>query len=142
MTQQKHSVSQDNLDRVGSLITKAGVLADEETNQIATAPFLFARIKARISAEELRLEDRSLWASFWPISKSAVPAMVIIAAVSFGLSVYMGGNKNQTPAFSVDAYLRTNESGVENIVFAERRPLTRDEVLATIISRDEREAVR
>lgn len=142
MNQQKHSISQKKLDRVGGLIAKAGVLTDEETSEIATAPFLFARIKARISSEEQRLGNRNLWASFWPISKRAVPAMVIIAAVSFGLSVYMGGNKNQTAAFSVDAYLRTNESGVENIVFAERRPLTRDEVLATIISRDEREAVR
>jgi hypothetical protein len=142
MTQQKHSISHELLDRVGRLITKAGVLADAETSEIASAPFLFARIKARISSEELRLENRSLWTGFWPISKRAVPVMVIIAAVSFGLSVYMSGNKNQPAAFSVDAYLRTNESGVENIVFAERRPLTRDEVLATIISRDEREAGR
>lgn len=141
MTQEKHSISQEQLDRVGRLITKAGVLPDEETSEIATAPFLFARIKGRISSKE-RLEDRGLWAGFWPTAKRAVPAMVIIAAVSFGLSVYMSGNKTQAAAFSVDAYLRTNESGVENIVFAERRPLTSDEVLATIISRDDREAIR
>lgn len=142
MTQEKHSISQTQLDRVGRLITRAGVLPDEESSKIATTPFLFARIKARISSEEQQRENLGLWAGFWPTAKRAVPAMVIIAAVSFGLSVYMSGNKNQTAAFSVDAYLRTNESGVENIVFAERRPLTSDEVLATIFSRDDREAVR
>ena len=68
--------------------------------------------------------------------------MMILAAVSFGLSSYMTGNKTQPAAFSVDAYLGTNESGIENMMFAERRPLTRDEVLATIFTKDEREAVK
>lgn len=142
MTQQKHSISPEQLDRVGRLVAKAGGLSESETSQIATGPFLFARIKTRISHEEKRLENRSLWTGFWPTSKRAVPAMIIIAALSFGLSLYMSGNKTQATAFSVDAYLRTNDTGFENIVFAERRPLTRDEVLATIISRDEREAIR
>ena len=142
MTQEKPSLLPEQLDRLGRLITKTGALTDANKSEIANAPFLFARIKARIASEEQRLENRNLWAGFWPISKREVPAMVIIAAISFGLSVYMNGNKNSTAAFSVDAYLRTNESGVENIVFAERRPLTRDEVLATIISRDEPEAGR
>ena len=142
MTQQKHSISQEQLDQRGRLVSRAGVLAEAETSEIASAPFLFARIKTRISSEEQRLENRSFWLAFWPASRRAVPAMIIIAALSFGLSLYLSGNKTQPAAFSVDAYLRTNESGVENMVFAERRPLTRDEVLATIISRDEREAVR
>lgn len=142
MTQEKDSISGNRLDRAGRLLTKAAVLPELESGQIAESPFLFARIRARIASEQQLFETRGIWSGFWPISKRAIPAMLIVAALSLGLSVYMAGNKTQSVAFSVDAYLGTNESGIENMVFAERRPLTRDEVLATIISRDEREAGR
>ena len=135
MRQARNSVSSDTLDRAGSIITKAAVLSAEEAAEIAASPFLFARIQARINAER-QLSDAGIWKAFWAISKRAIPAMMLVAALSFGLSLYFTGNKNQPTAFSVDAYLGTTESGVENLVFAERRPLTRDEVLATIISSD------
>jgi hypothetical protein len=61
--------------------------------------------------------------------------------LSLGLFVYTG-NKSANPAFSVDAYLGTSESRVEKLVFAERQPVTVDEVLATIVTRDEREPAR
>ena len=135
MTQEKAAISRERLDRAGRIITKAAVLSEDKTREIAAAPFLFARIQARIAGEG-QVSDAGIWTAFWSISKRAIPAMMIVAALSFGLSVYFTGNKNQPTAFSVDAYLGTNESGVENLVFAERRPLTQDEVLATIISSD------
>lgn len=135
MTQEKASISRERLDRAGRIITKAAVLSEDKAREIAAAPFLFARIQARIAGEE-QVSDAGIWMPFWSISKQAIPAMMIVAALSFGLSVYFTGNKNQPTAFSVDAYLGTTESGVENLVFAERRPLTSDEVLATIISND------
>ena len=142
MRQEKESISPERLDRAGRLITKASVLSEQQANEIAESPFLFARIRERIASEQSSPASRGIWPGFWSISRKALPAMVIVAALSFGLSIYVAGNKNQAAAFSVDAYLGTNESGFENMVFAERRPLTRDEVLATIISRDEREAGR
>jgi len=135
MNQEKASISRERLDRAGRIITKAAVLSEDKAREIAAAPFLFARIQARI-ASEAQVSDAGIWTAFWSISKRALAAMMIVAAVSFGLSVYFTGNKNQSTAFSVDAYLGTTESGVENLFFAERRPLTQDEVLATIISND------
>ena len=135
MTQEKDSISRESLDHAAGIITRAAVLSEQEAGEIAAAPFLFARIQARIASEAQTSEAR-IWTGFWSISKRAIPAMMIVAALSFGLSVYFTGNKSQPTTFSVDAYLGTNESGVENLVFAERRPLTRDEVLATIISSD------
>jgi hypothetical protein len=135
MTQEKDSISRKRLERAGSIITKAAGLSEEEASEIAAAPFLFARIQAGIAGEG-QISDAGIWTAYWSISRRAIPAMMIVAAISFGLSVYFTGNKNQPTAFSVDAYLGTNESGVENLVFAERRPLTQDEVLATIISSD------
>jgi hypothetical protein len=135
MTQEKASISRERLDRAGRVITKAAVLSEDKAREIAAAPFLFARIQARITGEG-QVSEAGISMPFWSISKRAIPAMMIVAALSFGLSVYFTGNKNQPTAFSVDAYLGTTESGVENLVFAERRPLTQDEVLATIISSD------
>ena len=135
MNQERDLISHERLDRAGRIITKAATLSDEEAGEIAATPFLFARIQARIAAEQ-QVGDAGIWTAFWSISKRAIPAMMIVAALSFGLSLYFTGNKNQPTAFSVDAYLGTNETGVENLVFAERQPLTRDEVLATIISND------
>ena len=141
MTKEKDPISRDRLDRIGRAITRAAVLSAAESEEIAKAPFLWANIRTRI-AQQQSLEGSSVWSGFWEISKRAIPAMMIVAALSFGLSAYMTGNKTQSAAFSVDAYLGANDSGIENMVFAERRPLTRDEVLATIITKDEREAVR
>lgn len=140
MSQEKESILRERLDHAGRLITNAAVVSEAEASEIAAAPFLFARIQARIASER-QVSEAGIWTAFWSISKRAIPAMIIVAALSFGLSVYLTGNKNQTTAFSVDAYLGANESGVENLVFAERRPLTTDEVLATIIS-NERELGR
>ena len=142
MNQEKDRVSPESLDGAGSALMSAAALSEAETDDIAAAPFLFSRIKARIDEEQQRQESRNVWAGFWMISKRAIPAMMIIAALSFGLSAYMTGNKTQPVAFSVDAYLRANESGMDNMLFAERRPLTREEVLNSIIARDEREASR
>jgi hypothetical protein len=135
MTQEKDVISRERLDRAGRIVTKSAGISEEKASELAAAPFLFARIQSRI-ASEAQVSDAGIWTAFWSISKRALPAMMIVAAFSFGLSVYFTGNKNQPTAFSVDAYLGTTESGVENLVFAERRPLTHDEVLATIISND------
>ena len=141
MTKEKDSVSRERLDLIGRRITNAAVLSEAESDEIANAPFLLANIRRRIAGQQL-LDSSRVWSGFWQISKRAIPAMMIVAALSFGLSSYMTGNKTQPVAFSVDAYLGTTESGIENMMFAERRPLTRDEVLATIITKDEREVVR
>ena len=142
MTEEKQAISRVGLDRTGSSIIRSAGLPESETDEISAAPFLFGRIRTQIANEQQALNDRSNLSSFWLISKRAIPAMMLVAALSFGLSAYMTGNKTQPSAFSVDAYLGTNESGIENMVFAERRQLTNDEVLATIIARDEREANR
>ena len=91
---------------------------------------------------EQQVADVGIWTGFWSISRRAIPAMMIVAALSLGLSFYFTGNKKQPATFSVDAYLGTNESGVDNLLFAERRPLTRDEVLARSLAEMRRELGR
>jgi hypothetical protein len=68
--------------------------------------------------------------------------MGLAAALSFGLLLYVNGNKSSSPAFSVDAYLGAGESGIDNLLFAERRPVTDEEVLNTLVGRDEKESAK
>lgn len=132
---------QKRLDRVGQSIVRASVLSDEEAEQIAVSPFLLTPVRARISSASQVEEATGIWANFVLISRKAIPAMSLVALFSLGLFVYTG-NKSAKPAFSVDAYLGTTESRIERLVFAERQPVTVDEVLATIVTRDEREPAR
>lgn len=140
MNSLKDSGLNGKLDRIGRELTRASVLPEQEAGDVASAPFLLTRVRALIEQERKQREAGRIWTGFRSASRKAIPAMVIVAALSLGLSLYTAGNKSGNSAFSVDAYLGTNEAGIENMFFAERRPLTTEEVLATIISRDEREA--
>lgn len=140
MNSLKDSGLNEKLDRTGREITLASITPDQEAGDVASAPFLFTRVRTLIEQERKQREADGIWTGFSSASRKAIPAMVIVAALSLGLSLYTAGNKSGKSAFSVDAYLGTNEAGIENMFFAERRPLTTEEVLATIINRDEREA--
>lgn len=133
MTRKK--LSNEQLDRIGRGVIVRSVLSDQDASDIAASPFLFARVRSRIRERDA-VETSGVWSGLWLISRRALPAMGLVAAFSFGLFLYTGGNKSPNTSFSVDAYLGTN-SGLESFVFAERRSLTAEEVLATIVTRDE-----
>lgn len=138
----KKSVSHtERLNRAGRRLVIAASVSGEDAANIASSPFLLARVRARIVSETEANEARGVWANFWLISRKAIPAMALAAAFSFGLFLYTG-NKTSNAAFSVDAYLGASDSGIDSLVFAERRPLTAEEVFETIVTKDEREAGR
>jgi hypothetical protein len=142
MTTKKEFNSKERFDRAGRRIVQCSILSESETDAIASKPFLYSRIRARLATDAKAQEGVSVWSNLGQASWKAVPAMGLAAALSFGLFLYVNGNKSTNPPFSVDAYLGAGESGIENMLFAERRPLTADEVLRTIVSRDERETAR
>lgn len=129
------------LDRAGRRIVKGSGLSPSEAEAFASSPFLYARLQANIKGELEQQDAARLGANLVRASRRAIPAMGLAAALSFGL-LYVNGSKSSAQPFSVDAYLGAGESGMDNMLFAERRPLTADEVLITIVSRDEREASR
>ncbi len=131
----------EKVDALGCRVVNASVLSDEDAGAMASSAFLYARVRAHIASESEADEARGMWSGFWSISRKAIPAMVLAAAFSFGLFIYTG-NKSVNPAFSVDAYLGTSDSGIENLVFAERHPVTAEEVFETIVTREEREPGR
>lgn len=142
MVRKKEFNRKQRLDRAGRRIVQCSALSDSEANAIASTPFLYSRLRAHLASESQRQTGADIWSNLGRASRKAIPAMGLAAALSFGLFLYVNGNKSTSPPFSVDAYLGAGESGIDNMLFADRRPLTADEVLTTIVSRDDREAAR
>jgi hypothetical protein len=130
------------LDRAGRRIVRASGISEGQGEQVVSSPFLLGRIRAQIAAESENRAANGIWSSLAAAAWRAIPAMGLAAALSFGLLLYVNGNKSSSPAFSVDAYLGAGESGIDNPLFAERRPLTDEEVLTTLVSRDEKESAK
>jgi len=146
MAEIKELSEKERLDRAGRQIVRAVGLDESEVREIVSSPLLYARVRRFIESKSEPLEVAGFWAGLGLASRKAIPAMSLVAAISLGLLLLVNGNGNgnrsASQAFSLDAYLGTSESGIDNVLFAERRPLTTDEVLTTVVSRDEREAAR
>lgn len=134
--------SDERLDRIGREIVRASASNETEAEAAASSPFLYARLRSRIAAEREKRESVDSWLAVLGIVWRAVPATALVAI--FALALFWSANMNNGSAggFSVESLLDTRDAGVEHVVFADRQPLSSDEVLATILNEDEREAVR
>ena len=130
------------LDRLGRLLVHSGAASEEEAERVADAPFLYTRLRARIEAERERREEGESWLALLGVVWRAVPAMALIAFFALALFWTASPRAGAPAAFGVEALFRTRDAGIEHIVFADTNGLSNDEVLATIMSEDEREASR
>lgn len=135
----------ERLERFGQAIVRASARAGEaEAERVAASPFLYTRLSARIRAEEERRAGGETWRTLVGVFWRSAPAMVLLAVFAFVLfwtSTF--GTKTASPGvLSDEALMDARDAGVERVVFAERRPLSSDEVLATILQEDEREGSR
>ncbi len=140
MTKKKEQNLSKRLDSVGRHIVTSAGLSSREIEAIASKPFLFAGIRARI-ASQAGEKETSIWSNLGFASRTAIPGMALAAALSLGFFLYVNRNKSQNQTFSVDAYLGASDSGIDNLVIAERR-LTGEDVLKTIVTKDDREAAK
>ena len=131
------------LDRVGRKIVRASAMNELEAEAAASSPFLYARLRSRIDAERARREEGERWFALLGVLWRAVPAMALVALFAFSLLLSASRGTLKAPGFvSDEMLLGAHDAGVEHVVFADRQPLSSDEVLATIMSGDEREATR
>ena len=128
------------IDQTARRIVQASVLSEAEANAAVSSPYLFTRVRARLKADLEAGEHSSIWTGLTLSARTAIPGMALVAGISFGLLLYVNGSKPAGPTFSVDAYLDSSESGFDNMLSAERRPLTSEEVLRSIVNKEEREA--
>jgi hypothetical protein len=137
----RNSQNDEYLDRAGKVVLQAGAADEQEIGRAAEAPFLFTRIRARIS-EQLRENESGGWQSLSLIAWRAIPAMVLVASIAGGLMLWSGpsGNApsaaNTTAGFGMyeDALNDTNDPGVEQTVLS-RNNLSHEDVFDMVIER-------
>ncbi|HLL69895.1 MAG TPA: hypothetical protein VK363_00595 [Pyrinomonadaceae bacterium] len=143
----KKGLTDAELDRLGRAVVRASASSEAEAEAVASQPFLYARLRSRIAAEEERRAavGGETWLALLGVVWRSVPAMALVAVFAFILfwtsSLNNGANSTTTAASSgvlSDEALMDSEAGIERVVFADRRALSSDEVLATILNEDER----
>jgi anti-sigma-K factor RskA len=133
----------ERLDLIGRDVVRASAANETEAEAAATSPFLYARLRSRINAEREQREDGERWYTMLGIAWRAVPAMAMVAILAVTLFLFSSFGTTQSPGvFTDEAMADAGYADVENVVFADNRSMTNDEVLATILSEDEQEASR
>jgi hypothetical protein len=81
MFREKKNQSHDEpLDRLGKGITRASGVGEEGADQIASSPFLYAQLRARIEAErERKAEQGGGWFATFKVARRAIPALALVA---------------------------------------------------------------
>lgn len=134
----------ERLERFGRAVVRASAANEAEAEAVAASPFLYARLRTRIAAEEERRAGGETWRTLLGVVWRSVPAMALVALFAFVLFWTSGlGTTTASPGvLSDEAFMDARDAGIESVVFAERRPLSSDDVLATILQEDEREVSR
>lgn len=129
----------ERLDQLGREIVRASAENEREAERVASSPFLYTRLRSRIAAERKRREGGGEgWLALLAVAWRAVPAMALTAIFAFVLFWSANpGTPVTTAALSDEALFGASDAEIERVVFADRQPLSSDEVLATIINEEQ-----
>lgn len=128
----------ERLERIAREVVRASAAGDVEADAVADAPFLYARLRARIEEERLRREEGEGWLALFAVARRAVPAMALVAVAALALFLSSGAHE-LTPGFGLGAetLLSERDGDFEQVLFADARTPSNDEVLSTIIGEEE-----
>jgi len=137
----RNSQNDEQLDRAGKAVLRAAAADEQETSRAAESPFLFTRIRARITGQ-LRENESGGWQSFPLIAWRAIPAMALIAMLAGGLTIWTRQSSNSNGANSPPVWYRLddealtdiNDPGVEQTVLS-RNNLSHEDVFDMVIER-------
>ena len=138
----KHHRSNGRLEKLGREVVRAAASNADEGEAAAASPFLYARLRSRINDERRRREEGESWLALLGVVFRAAPAMALILVLAFALFLAANFSAGASGNFSDDALLATNDAGFEQAVFADRGPVSSDDVLTTVLDDDEREDAR
>ncbi len=134
----KQQAQDEQLDRVGQMLVRAAE-NEEAFESAATSPFLYTRLRARISAAEQTQQtvvDEG-WLALLAVARRAVPAMTAVAAIVLTLMLWLAsGSAPAANGFGDEAYYGS-EAGVEQAVLAGTQNLSRDDVLTIVVAHEE-----
>lgn len=132
----------ERLDRLGSEVLRASSLNEEETDAVVSTPFFYSRLRSRIAVEAARREEKENWLSMIKVFWRAVPAMAMVAVFCLVLFLSSSSGGLVTAGLTEDGVAGARDSGIESVVFAENQSLSNDEVLTTIIGREDEEETK
>ena len=142
-------ISDESLDRVGRAVVRSAARAGAEAEEAADAPFLYARVRARIEERRRDAEAGAGWLALLQVARRAVPTMALVAAVAAALLFWAasfgagqdGGRPGERFAFVGDDVVFGSDAGVESAVLAENDQLSHDEIVKMVVDRAGREGV-
>lgn len=131
--------NQDKSDRAGRLVLRAAARNDEAADAAASSPFLYTRLRTRISEEQRRREEAGGWGALLLVARRAIPAMALVAILAAILTVW-SMQTNTTPVgygLEDEALTDTRDPGIEQAIF-NRKALSPDEVFTIVVDRNAR----
>jgi hypothetical protein len=138
------SAARSRLERLGREVVRSAAANDEEAEEVARSPFLYARVRARVAAERQRRAEGEGWLAVLGVAWRAVPALSLVFAVALALLLTSGPAGAPAQAGVVEEALAGARQGAvyESVVFAETSALSGDDVLTTIYYEDGPEGQR
>ena len=139
----------ERLDRAGRAVVRAAATPGAEAEEAAGAPFLYARVRARIEERRREAEAGAGWLTLLQVARRAVPTMAFVAALAAALLFWAapfgarqdGGRAAERFAFVSDEVVFGSDAGVESAVLADSGQLSQDEILNMVVNRTGREGV-
>ena len=131
--------NQGKSDRAGRLVVLAAARNDEAADAAASSPFLYTRLRTRISQEQRRREEAGGWGALLLVARRAIPAMALVAMLAAILTVW-SMQPSATPVgygLEDEALTDTRDPGVEQAIF-NRKALSPDEVFTIVVDRNVR----
>lgn len=138
----RDSESGEQLDQLGREIVRVSAMNEAEGELAAASPFLYTRLRSRIAAERGQREEGEGWLTMLGVVWRAIPAMALIAIFAVALFISANFGARSSGMIADEGFLDPADAGIENVVYADNRSLSNDEVLATILNEDEQEASR
>ena len=128
----------EGLERAAREVVRASAAGEAEAEAVAASPFLYARVRAAIEAERRRREEGEGWPALFAVALRAVPALALVAVLALALFLTAGaGDLAPAAGFGEEALLGEREGDLEEVVFADARTPSNDEVISTIIGEGE-----
>src|SRR5437763_16915014 len=134
----KQPVTNEQLDRIGQALVRAAADNDDAAETAATAPFLYTRLRARITERTRQGDADEGWLALLTIARRVVPALTAVTALVFALVLWLAsaGGAPTPSGFGDEAFFDARESGVVQTVLTDSNNLSRDDVLNIVVSRE------
>lgn len=134
----KNQSHDEPLDRLGNSITRASGIGEDKADQIASSPFLYAQLRARIEAErKQKAEQSSGWFATFKVARRAIPALALIAIAAvaslwFAAAKYTVGDARGSA--NIDVSYQLSPITACSLSATDECAISSEEVLATMFA--------